>query len=124
MAYHYDAASIGDPTAANYVGCEKLLMVVDSNLRSLEDVEAALGYVVAEHGDPLEEADAETAWHETLDVGQLVAVDGSGETVSVEGVPTLVLYNWQVRSLTRAWEPDGRLKLRLRKVPQLPEVVS
>lgn len=122
LAYHYDAASVNDPTSGQYLGCEKLLMVVDSNLRTLAEVETALGYVVAEHGHPLEEADAETAWHDTLDVGNLVAVNGSGEIVLVDEVPTTVLYNWQVRSLARKWEPDARMSLRLRKLPDLPEV--
>lgn len=103
MAYWYDADSVGDPADANYLGMEKLLLVADSNLRTLENVEAALGYIVAEHGEPLVEADVECEWHDTLDVGAVVTF------VDVGG-------SWQVQNLDRVWEPDARLKLRLKKV--------
>ena len=103
LGYYYDADSVGNVLDANYLGFEKLLVVVDSNLRTMADVEAALGYVVAEHGQPLEEADVTCAWHDTLDVGDTVAIGGTAG-------------DWQIQSLTRLWEPDARLRLRLKKV--------
>ena len=112
MAYYYDAASVGDVTSTRYLGIEKPLIVVDSNLRTLQQVETALGYIVAEHGQPLEEAEADTEWLEALDVGSIVTVAGYGETVG----ETFTLYRWQVTSLVRKWEPEAAMNLRLKKV--------
>lgn len=103
LAYYYNSDSVGDPTAADYLGMEKLLVVADSNLRTDADVQAALDYIVAEHGTPLVEADVECDWHDTLDVGAVVTFGDVGGS-------------WQVQSLDRIWEPDARLRLRLKQV--------
>lgn len=108
VAYYYDAESVNDPTYANYLGMEKPLILADSNLRTMAQVEAALGYMVAEHATPLEEASVTTEWSSVIDAGSIVSLSGYGEGDA--------LYRWQVLSLQRIWEPDARLQLRLKKV--------
>lgn len=101
MAYYYNALSVSDPTDADYLGMEKLLVVADSNLTTQTQVENALALIVAAHGKPTEEADGETDWSDTLDVGNLVGVYGSA-------------YKWQIVGLDRTWAIDSRMRVRLR----------
>jgi hypothetical protein len=115
MGYYYNDASINDPTAADYLGFEKLLLVVDSNLRTMTQVETALGYIVAFHGYVMEEAEPECDWNETLDVGDFVSVSTYFDT-AVGPPPVYTYWTWQIRGLDYLWNPDARTKMRLRRV--------
>jgi len=119
IGYYYNAASVSDQADPNYLGMEKLLLVVDSNLTTKEVVEQALELLIERYGDPLEEAEAETDWSTDLDVGDLVSLEGDGDYIEVEGVPTWVLYRWQVQDLGKAWRSDGRMTLKLKKLWEL-----
>lgn len=115
MAFWYDWDSVHTPDYENYVGTEKLLILVDSNIKTQEQAEEALGFIVEDCGQPLEESDVETEWHPTLDVGALLNVDGSG-SYSDDEEPVWVPDTWQVRALGRAWAPEAKIKLRLRRL--------
>jgi hypothetical protein len=115
-AFYYDTASIADPTADNYLGFEKSLVVVDPNFRTEEQVETALGLVVARHGVLNEDLQAECLWGTSLDIGDLVTVEGDMGTAELEGKPIEVPYRYQVVDLAKTWNPDARLRLRARKL--------
>ena len=118
VAEHYDADSIGDSTATDYLGYEKLLLISDPNLKTIEQVETALGYVVTFHGAPLHEMDLRCAFDEDLDVRDLVAVEAQGTTQDIGDPPveTWVPYLWQVRGLRRNWQSSAMMSVRLRRI--------
>lgn len=115
IAFWYDWDSVHTPTYENYVGTEKLLILVDSNIKTQEQAEQALEFIVEDCGQPLEESDVECEWHQTLDVGALLNVDGAGG-YSDDEEPVWIPDTWQVRSLCRVWSPEARMKLRLRRL--------
>ncbi len=102
LAAAYDSSSIHDTGYSNYLGMEKLLLLVDSNLKTPYQVETALSYMIAYHGHPQREIEVQADWDNTLDVNQVIALDGLG--------------SWQVRALERRWEPEARVSLRLRSI--------
>jgi hypothetical protein len=118
VAEHYDADSIGDDTSTDYLGYEKLLLIADPNLKTIEQVETALGYVVAFHGAPLHEMDLRCAFDADLDVRDLVAVVDQGTTQNIGDPPeeTFVPYLWQVRGVRRDWRYSAQMSVRLRRI--------
>ena len=109
VAQWYNTASVRTPGSENYLGYEKLLLVVDTALRTAAQAEAALDYIVAFHGQPLQEVDLVCEFTAGLDVRDLCTVDGYGDG---DGVP----YLYQVRGCQRDWADGGRMHVRLRRL--------
>jgi len=105
FAVYYDEDSISNPAATNYLGYEKLLLLVDSNLRNSYQCETALGYLVAGHGIPLEEADLKADFDTGIDVGSVV---GFSEFAG----------SWQIRQASRDWGAENpTMTMRVRRLP-------
>ncbi len=97
---HYDVASINDSSSVNYLGYEKVLGIVDTNLRNEAQTEDALNLAVAFHGTPQLQYDVEADWHNTLDLMQSVLIGGTA---------------FEIVSIGHKWSPAARLQLRLER---------
>jgi len=101
VAVHYDGNSVNDASYSNYLGYEKMLIVVDTNLRTEAQVEDALDIIVDRHGTPQLQYDVETDWNTSLDLMQSVVMDGG---------------TFEIVGIGHKWEPEARLQLRLERV--------
>jgi hypothetical protein len=101
MSYYYNNASITDRTYVDWLGFEKNLIYVDSNLITQELCNTALELIIAENSHPLQEVECTTAWQDYIDSGCIVAITNSP-------------WKWVVTNLTRNWTGDMNLKLKLR----------
>ncbi len=110
VAQKYNSDSITDNTADDYLGYERLLMVVDTNLRTVEQCEQALDYIVAYHGEPLYEADVTGEIQAGIDTGDLVVLEDYSD------------YVYQVRHVEYRYPADRpECSLRVRRVAETSE---
>jgi len=98
---NYNFASVNDSSSSYYLGYEKVLLVVDPNLRTEEAVEQAKDILLEYHSTPQLQYDVEADWNNSLDLMQSVVMDG--ETL-------------EIVSIGHKWAPAARLQLRLERV--------
>ena len=102
LAYYYNTPSVNDPASAYYIGYERPCILVDTNLKTLSQMEIALGWLRDYYGTPQEEIDANTAFTTLVDVYDHFTSPNAQD--------------WQVRAIEWNFaQRDTDLRMRLRR---------